>query len=448
MNQRIVILGSGESGFGAAYLAKAKGYSVFVSDFGQIATHYKNLLEENQIEYEEKQHTLPRILQSDLIIKSPGIPENSSIIKEIRKIDIPIVSEIEFAYRYIQGKIIGITGSNGKTTTTSLIYHIFKSEGMSVALVGNIGHSLAYQIATDPKDFYILELSSFQLDDIVEFRCDIAILLNISEDHLDRYDYKMENYIRSKFNIIKNKQDQDLFIYNADDEHIVEFINKNSLNLNNALAFTISEDTTKAGYFQKQELKINTPNHLNLFSMNQDELVIKGKHNVYNSLASGIAARCSGIKDSTIRESFMTFRNMPHRMELVQSIHGVKYINDSKATNVNSAWYALESVTGPVIWIAGGIDKGNQYDILKPLVKEKVKAMICLGKDNIKLNQEFNEIVDVIVNVQSMKDAVKIAYKMAQKGDSVLLSPACSSFDLFQNYEDRGQQFIDMVRNL
>ena len=447
MKKRIVILGAGESGFGTAVLALQKGYEVFVSDYGSISDKYKSLLDKYGIAYEEKQHTESLIFNADVVMKSPGIPEKAEIVQKIRARQIPIVSEIEFAYPYCEGKIIGITGSNGKTTTTHLVHHIFQTAGYRVGMAGNVGISFAYMIATDPKDFYILEISSFQLDDIDRFKCDIAILLNITPDHLDRYDYDMRKYVQSKFNIIKNQTKEDVLIYCRDDEETMKYLEeiKNQIQ-SKQLPFSIQSEIENGGYTKDGKLFItNKEPH---FTMLTQEITIKGKHNHYNSLAAGMAARQCDIRDEKLREAFETFQSVPHRLESFLSIQGVEYINDSKATNVNSAWYALESMEKNVVWILGGIDKGNDYDVLKPIARKKVKAIVCLGVDNLKIQSEFTGVVDVIISVDNMRDAVRSASKMADKGDAVLLSPCCASFDLFQNYEDRGDQFKQCVREL
>lgn len=447
MNKRIVILGAGESGVGTAVLALQKGYEVFVSDFGTIAEKYEAMLLEYKIPYEQKQHSEEKILQADIVMKSPGIPEKAEIVKKIRAKGIKIVSEIEFAYPYCQGKIIGITGSNGKTTTTNLVYHIFKSAGFNVGMAGNVGISFAYMIATEPKDLYVVEISSFQLDDIYEFKCDIAILLNITPDHLDRYNYEMKNYVASKFKITNKQTAADAFIYCIEDEETSNYLKENSSTIvSKRYPFSIQQEFEEGAFIKENKLFINILQ--TTFSMLTNEITIKGKHNQYNSLAAGLAARHEEIRDEVLREAFMTFKSIPHRLESVLTIQGVEYINDSKATNVNSAWYALESMEKDVIWIAGGVDKGNDYESLMPLVKKRVKALVCLGDDNLKLQSTFSGVIDVIISTDNMKDAVRSASSLADKGDAVLLSPCCASFDLFQNYEDRGDQFKECVRSL
>ena len=447
MNKKIVILGAGESGVGTAVLALQKGYEVFVSDFGTIAEKYEAMLLKYNIPYEQKQHSEEKILEADIVMKSPGIPEKAEIVKKIRAKGIKIVSEIEFAYPFCNGKIIGITGSNGKTTTTNLVYHIFKSAGFNVGMAGNVGISFAYMVATEPKDLYVIEISSFQLDDIYEFKCDLAILLNITPDHLDRYNYEMKNYVASKFKIANKQTETDAFIYCIDDEETIKFLTENSSTiLSKRYPFSIQQVLEEGAFINENKLFINILQ--TTFSMLTNEITIKGKHNQYNSLAAGLAARHEEIRDEVLREAFMTFKSIPHRLESVLTIQGVEYINDSKATNVNSAWYALESMEKDVIWIAGGVDKGNDYESLMPLVKKRVKALVCLGDDNLKLQSTFSGVIDVIISTNNMKDAVQSASQLADKGDAVLLSPCCASFDLFQNYEDRGDQFKECVRNL
>jgi UDP-N-acetylmuramoylalanine--D-glutamate ligase len=448
MKKRLVILGAGESGVGTAVLGLQQGYEVFVSDYGTIAEEYELKLKEYNIDYEQNQHSEEKILNADVVMKSPGIPEKAEIVKKLRSKNIKIVSEIEFAYPYCQGKIIGITGSNGKTTTTNLLYHIFKSTGHNVGMAGNVGISFAYMIATDPKEYYIVEISSFQLDDIDTFRCDIAILLNITPDHLDRYNYEMKNYVASKFKITKNQTASDVFIYSDDDEEIKNYLTENKSAIQaKKYPFSIEKIIEENGaYVHEKQLFINIIQ--TNFSMLTQEITIKGKHNQYNSLAAGLAARHEEITNDDLREAFAAFKSIPHRLETVLSIQGVEYINDSKATNVNSAWYALESMEKQVVWIVGGVDKGNDYEVLKSLVRKKVKAIVCLGMDNLKIQTEFASVADVIISTDNMRDAVKSASNMATKGEAVLLSPCCASFDLFQNYEDRGDQFKQCVREL
>jgi UDP-N-acetylmuramoylalanine--D-glutamate ligase len=446
MNRRIVILGAGESGIGAALLAQQKGFDVFVSDETQIKEPYKNELILNKIDFEEGGHTEEKILSADEIVKSPGIPETNEIIKKIRAKGINIISEIELAYRYKnQSKVIAITGSNGKSTTTAMIYHICKTAELSCALVGNIGYSFARQIVEDPKEVYVAEISSFQLDDIIDFKPDIAILTNITEDHLDRYEYNFENYIKSKFSITKNQTEQDVFIYSLDDEVTVKYLNK-FLIRSKLLPYTMHKPLPKGAYILNSEMHLKTDKEE--MTMNVEDFAIKGKHNQYNTMAAGLAAVVMDIRKEKIRVAVQTFTSLEHRMEPVATIKGVEFINDSKATNVNSTWYALESMTKPVILILGGIDKGNDYSFIKDLVKEKVKAIVCMGVDNRKIHEAFGHEVELIVNTSSAKDAVQSAFHFADKGDVVLLSPACASFDLFKNYEDRGRQFKAAVKEL
>lgn len=446
MKKRLVILGAGESGVGAALLGKQQGYDVFVSDGGRMKEVYKNELEANEIAYEAGTHTEALILNADEVMKSPGIPEKNELVKKIRKQGIPIISEIEFAYRYKgNSKIIGITGSNGKTTTTSLIHHICKHGGLDVALVGNIGCSFAKQIAEDPKPWYVAEISSFQLDDIQYFRPDVAVLTNISEDHLDRYDYKFENYISSKFRITMNQTAEDTFIYCEDDPVTMQFIRNYTIK-SNPLPITMNKDLNKGASIRNGFMTVAAGDER--VQMSIYDFALKGKHNQYNTMAAGLAAATVGIRKEKIREAISSFENYPHRMEAVATIRGVEFINDSKATNVNSTWYALESMTKPTVLILGGVDKGNDYTLLDELVAEKVKAIVCLGSDNKKIHEAFQGKVPVIMDTTSAEEAVFASFRLAEKGDVVLLSPACASFDLFKNYEDRGDQFKLAVRNL
>lgn len=443
---RLVILGSGESGVGAALLGKQKGYNVFVSDGGSIKANYKQELIDNGIEFEEGFHTEGKILNADEVVKSPGIPEKNELVKKIRAKKIPVISEIELAYRFKgDSKIVAITGSNGKSTTTSLIYHICKSAGLDCALVGNIGYSFAKQIAEDPKPFYIAEISSFQLDDIKDFRPDIAILLNITEDHLDRYDYKFENYINSKFKIIENQKQEDHFIYCIDDEVITKHLEKIILQTN-PLPFSMRQELNKGAWIKGDQMMLKVQEER--VSMSIYDFALKGKHNQYNTMAAGIAGATLGIRKEKIREAVSDFHSLEHRMEHVATVRGIEFINDSKATNVNSTWYALESMNKPTILVLGGVDKGNDYTLVEELVREKVKAIVCLGIDNKKIHAAFRSIVDVIIDTDNALDCVKQAFRIAEKGDVVLLSPACASFDLFKNYEDRGKQFKDAVKEL
>jgi UDP-N-acetylmuramoylalanine--D-glutamate ligase len=446
MKKNIVMLGAGESGVGAALLAKQKGFDVFVSDGAAIKPSFKDELARHSIDFEEGGHSKEKILNASIVIKSPGIPEKNAIVKQIRQKGIEIISEIELAYRYKgDSKIIGITGSNGKTTTTALIYHICKTAGMDCAVVGNIGFSFARQVATDPKKVYVVEVSSFQLDDIKEFRPDIAILTNITEDHLDRYEYKFENYIKSKFRIIENQTAEDVFIYNDDDEITKKYLNK-FLIKSKPLPMTIKNELPEGAYIVNAEMHLKWKEEE--MNMSVEDFAVKGIHNQYNTMAAGISAVVMDIRKEKIRDAIQTFKSLEHRMSTVGIIKGVEFINDSKATNVNSTWYALESMTKPVILILGGVDKGNDYSFIKDLVREKVKAIVCMGIDNTKIHAAFGEEVQLMVNTQSAKEAVQAAFHFADKGDVVLLSPACASFDLFKNYEDRGMQFIEAVKDL
>ena len=442
---RIVGLGAGESGVGSAILAQNKGFEVFVSDMSAIKPQYKAELEKRNIPYEEKQHTEALILNADEVIKSPGIPEKAPIIKALRAQNTPIISEIEFAGRYTNAKTVCITGSNGKTTTTMLTYHILCEAGYKVGLAGNVGKSFAWQVAEQEFDYYVIELSSFQLDGMYDFRADVAILLNITPDHLDRYEYKFQNYIDSKFRILQNMTKAQTFVYWSEDPVIKAELAKREIAANQApfkesaehnSQFTITEDELVFGF--EEELRIKT-----------EEITIKGKHNMYNSMAAAVAANIMGVKNETIRRSLATFQGVEHRLEYVATIRGVRYINDSKATNVNSCWYALQSMKTPVVLILGGTDKGNDYSEIADLVREKVHTLIFMGLDNKKLNEYFALNSNCkIVDTDNLADAVKAAYEVAQKGDTVLLSPCCASFDLFKNYEDRGEQFKEAVKKL
>ena len=446
MEKKLVILGAGESGIGAAILARQKGYDVFISDSGTISSSHVSEIEQLGIPFEQGGHSEERILAADEIIKSPGIPEKAPIMKKIRAGNISVISEVEFAYRYIgDSKVIAITGSNGKTTTTALTYHIFKTAGADCALVGNIGYSFARQVANDPKKIYVAEISSFQLDDIKTFRPQVAVLTNITEDHLDRYEYKIENYINSKFRIVSNQREEDVFIYNLDDELTMKSITNYPIN-STKVPVTMSKELPQGAYLTNAKMYLKWKSEE--IQMSIEDFAIKGKHNQYNSMAASMAATALDIRKEKIREALQTFESLEHRMESVATIKGVEFINDSKATNVNSTWYALESMTKPVILIMGGVDKGNDYNLLKELVSEKVKAIICLGTDNSKIVDAFESIVPLIVNTSNATDAVKTAYHFANKGEVVLLSPACASFDLFKNYEDRGEQFKSAVREL
>lgn len=446
MKKRVVILGAGESGVGAALLATRQGFDVFVSDAGNISDVYRAELDSHKITYEEAGHTESYILNADEVIKSPGIPEKADIIKKIRAKQIPVISEIEFACRFIgNSKVIAITGSNGKTTTTALTYHICKHAEMDCAMVGNIGFSFAKQVATDPRELYVAEISSFQLDDIVSFRPDVAILTNITEDHLDRYDYKLENYVKSKFRITANQQPGDVFIYNLDDETTMKYLTNYPINSTKA-PITMSKELPQGAYLTNAKMHLKWKGEE--MQMSVEDFAIKGKHNQYNSMAASMAATAVDIRKEKIREALQTFESLEHRMEHVANIKGVEFINDSKATNVNSTWFALESMTKPVILILGGVDKGNDYNLLKELVREKVKAIVCMGTDNRKIHEAFGDIVPLIVNTENASEAVQAAFHFSNKGEVVLLSPACASFDLFKNYEDRGRQFKQAVKNL
>jgi len=445
-NGEIVILGAAESGTGAAVLAQKKGYKVFVSDKGAIKETYKSVLIHFEIDFEEGNHNLKRILSATEIIKSPGIPDTIPIMEAIRKANIPVISEIEFASRFTTAKIIGITGSNGKTTTTLLLGHILKTAGLNVSVAGNIGKSFAWQVAEDDKDVFVLELSSFQLDGMKNFKADISILLNITPDHLDRYDNKFENYVDSKFRIIQNQSENETFIYCADDAVIQNELAKRKVRMKQ-IPFSLKNLNMENGAFVNNG-KIIIKQHKKEFDMTLEQLALQGKHNVYNSMAAGVAAKLMEIRNDTIKQCLSDFQNIAHRLEYAGSVHGIRFINDSKATNVNSTWYALESAEYPTVWIAGGIDKGNDYNSIKPLVKQKVKAIICLGLDNHKIHEAFADDVELIFDTQSAEEAVSAAYQIASKGDTVLMSPACASFDLFENYEDRGNQFKKAVNNL
>ena len=442
---RIVVLGAGESGAGAAVLAKVKGFDVFVSDMSLIKDAYKALLNKYEIEWEDGRHSIEKILNADEIIKSPGIPDTAPVIREIQKKGIPIISEIEFAGRYTHAKMICITGSNGKTTTTLLTYHILKNAGLNVGLAGNVGKSLALQVATENFDYYVIELSSFQLDNMYKFKADIAVLLNITPDHLDRYGYDMQNYINAKFRITQNQTPNDAFIYWNDDPIITKELKAHELK---ARLYPFSEEKEEGvkAYTENNQIVIDAPN--DTLTITEDDLALQGRHNLYNSMAASISAKVLDIKKEDIREGLKDFKGVEHRLEKVARVRGVEFINDSKATNVNSCWYALESMRTKVILILGGKDKGNDYSEIEELVKEKVNAIICLGVDNSKLHAFFEGKVPHIEDASSMKEAVDKAFACAQKGETVLLSPCCASFDLFNSYEDRGDQFKEYVRAL
>ncbi|MFV5702284.1 UDP-N-acetylmuramoyl-L-alanine--D-glutamate ligase [Flavobacterium sp. XS2P12] len=442
---RLVILGGGESGVGTAILGKKKGYDVFVSDFGKIKGNYKEVLIINEISWEEEKHTEDLILNADVVMKSPGIPDKSPIVKKLLAKEIPVLSEIEFAAPFTDATIIGITGSNGKTTTTMLTHHLLKSAGLNVGLGGNIGKSFAWQIADNKYDSYVLELSSFQLDGIVNFKPHIAIITNISPDHLDRYDYKYENYIDSKFRITMNQTEEDYLIYDADDEAISEWFKTHTTKAK-LIPFSLTKTFSEGAYIKnnKMEISINQEE----FTMDTEHIALEGKHNMKNAMAATSVAKLMQIRKSTIRESLSNFQGVEHRLEKVLKIQNVQYINDSKATNVNATFFALDSMNTPTVWIVGGVDKGNDYNELMSLVREKVKAIICLGVDNKKIIDVFGNVVDMMIEVDNMNDAVRMAQRLSEKGDTVLLSPACASFDLFENYEDRGNQFKQAVKNL
>lgn len=443
--KRIVVLGAAESGVGAAALAKVKGYDVFVSDFGQIKPHYKTLLDQYGVEWEEGHHTEDKILNATEVVKSPGIPENAPMVEKVRQAGIPVISEIEFAGRYTHARMICVTGSNGKTTTTSLIYHIFSEAGYNVGLAGNIGRSLALQIAEGKNfDYYIIELSSFQLDNMYKFRANIAILLNITPDHLDRYNNSMQNYTDAKMRILQNQTEDDAFVYWADDPVIKKELKKYGIKAQ-MCPFSILEKKGMIGYIADGQYVLERPTP---FNMEQEELSLSGKHNMYNSLAAGIAAHLSGISDESLKHSLSDFEGVEHRLEKVARVGGVQYINDSKATNVDACWYALESMTTPTILILGGKDKGNDYNAIKDLVKKKCKGLVYLGADNSKLHAFFDGMGIPVADTHSMKDCVQACASMAKPGDTVLLSPCCASFDLFRNMEDRGDQFKALVRAL
>jgi len=444
--KRIVVLGTGESGTGTAILAKKEGFDVFVSDSGKIGPRYREMLNDYQVIFEANGHTERLILNADEIVKSPGIPESAPIMKAIRKKELKVISEIEFAGRYTNARKICVTGSNGKTTTTSLIHHMMRKAGLNAGIAGNVGRSFALQVAEESYDYYVLELSSFQLDGMYEFKADIAILLNITPDHLDRYNYDLQNYVDSKFRITQNLTEEDYFVFCSDDEITIKELER-IVSRAVKLPYAYEKKEEDVGWVDRREQM-----HIEFedvdFSMSVHELALKGRHNTYNSLAAGIAGNVLKIRNDVIREALMDFQGIEHRLEPVLKVHDIQFINDSKATNVNSCWYALESVKGDIIWIAGGVDKGNDYTELFALVKQRVKALVCLGKDNARLKEAFKDKVETIVETQSMEEAVKSAYYLGTNGDTVLLSPACASFDLFENYEQRGRKFKESVRAL
>ncbi|MDF0715642.1 UDP-N-acetylmuramoyl-L-alanine--D-glutamate ligase [Muricauda sp. 334s03] len=442
---RLVILGGGESGVGTAILGKQKGFEVFVSDKGEIKEKYKKVLEHFEIEWESGEHTEAKILNADLVMKSPGIPDKVPLVKALVEKGVPVISEIEFASKYTDATLIGITGSNGKTTTTMLTNHILKDGGLNVGMAGNIGDSYAKMVAENDFDHYVLEISSFQLDGIVDFKPHIAMITNITPDHLDRYEYKFENYIASKFRIAMNQDKDDYLIYDADDEVIQDWLKKHPVQ-SKLLPFSVKQKLEEGAWLEDKTIKIKLENKT--LEMSEDILALEGQHNVKNTMAASMAAMLVKVRKETIRQSIQSFQGVPHRLENVLKINHVEYINDSKATNVNATYYALDGIKKPIVWIVGGVDKGNDYSELMPLVREKVKAIICLGVDNSKLIDAFGNVIDLMVETFSMEEAVKVAYKVAERGDAVLLSPACASFDLFKNYEDRGDQFKNAIKNL
>ena len=442
---RLVILGGGESGVGTAILGKQKGFEVFVSDKGEIQEKYKEVLEHFEIEWESGEHTEAKILNADLVMKSPGIPDSVPLVKALVEKGVPVISEIEFASKYTDATLIGITGSNGKTTTTMLTYHLLKNGGLNVGMAGNIGDSYAKMVAEKDFDHYVLEISSFQLDGIVDFKPHIAMITNITPDHLDRYEYKFENYIASKCRIAMNQDANDYLIYDADDEVIREALKKHPIQ-SKLVPFSVKQKLEEGAWLEDKTIKIKLE-HKTL-EMSEDILALEGQHNVKNTMAASMAAMLVKVRKEAIRDSIQSFQGVPHRLEKVLKINHVEYINDSKATNVNATYYALDGIKKPIVWIVGGVDKGNDYAELMPLVREKVKAIVCLGADNSKLIDAFGNVIDLMVETYSMQEAVKVAYKIAERGDAVLLSPACASFDLFKNYEDRGDQFKNAVKNL
>ncbi|MGZ3844655.1 MAG: UDP-N-acetylmuramoyl-L-alanine--D-glutamate ligase [Flavisolibacter sp.] len=446
MEKRLVILGGGESGVGAALLGKKEGYSILLMDEGSLKDGYRKELQQAGIEFIENGVDESKLLMADEVVKSPGIPEKNEWVRKLRSKNIPIISEIELGFRHKgNSKIIAITGSNGKSTTTALTFHICQTAGLDCALVGNIGYSFAKQIAENPKELYVAEISSFQLDDISEFRPEVAVLLNITEDHLDRYEYKFENYVTSKFRITMNQTSNDYFIYNEDDEVITNYLRQKPIK-SFQLPISMKQKVAKGGYIQDNEMHVQVKEEQTQMSIY--DFALKGKHNQYNTMAASVAGATMDIRKDKIREAVETFENLEHRMEMVATVRGVDFINDSKATNVNSTWFALESMTKPTVLVLGGIDKGNDYSLLEELVKEKVKAIVCMGVDNSKIHAAFDGKVSDVVDTTTAEQAVNVAYRLATVGDVVLLSPACASFDLFKNYEDRGKQFKEAVKNL
>src|SRR5690554_338609 len=444
MKERLVILGGGESGVGAALLGKKLGFQVFLSDKGKLKDNYREKLIQNEIEFEEERHTESKVLEADLVVKSPGIPSKVEIIQKLKERHIPIVSEIEFASRYTDAKVIAVTGSNGKTTTSSLLHHILAEAGLKVSIGGNIGKSFAELVVQDDHDYYVLEISSFQLDDVVSFKPYIAILLNITPDHLDQYDYKLELYARSKFKITENQSEEDYFVYNFDDDNVLELI-KDINTKAKKVPYSMSENVNEGSFADDEKVTMNFPDHVEL---PVSEFSLKGKHNISNTMAAATVANILKIRKETIKRSLYDFRAVEHRLEFVLKVGGVEFINDSKATNVNAVYYALESMSRDTVWIVGGVDKGNDYSELLPLVKKKVKAIVCLGVDNEKIIKAFGDFIPNIAEATNMKDAVRKAYVFSNKGDTVLLSPACASYDLFESYEDRGNQFKKEVKQL
>lgn len=441
----LVVLGGGESGVGTAILAQKKGYDVFVSDKGKIKKKYKDVLSHYGIDWEEEKHSEDRLVTADIVMKSPGIPDTVPLVLELVALGIPVISEIEFATKYTDARIIGITGSNGKTTTTMLTNHLLVGGGLNVGMAGNIGDSYAKMVAEHDFDYYVLEISSFQLDGIKDFKPNIAVITNITPDHLDRYDYQFENYIASKFRIAMNQTETDYLIYDADDEVIVSWLKANPVK-SKLMPFSLTGNFKEGTYIEDNKITIRTL--IDTITMSTDALALEGQHNVKNTMAAATIAKLVNIRKETIRDCISNFQGAPHRLEKVLKISHVQYINDSKATNVNATYYALDSVKTQTVWIVGGVDKGNDYKALMPLVREKVKAIICLGMDNEKIKETFGNVVDLVVETFAMEEAVKVAYKIAERGDTVLLSPACASFDLFENYEDRGNQFKNCVKNL
>ncbi|MFD2587673.1 UDP-N-acetylmuramoyl-L-alanine--D-glutamate ligase [Croceitalea marina] len=443
--QRLVVLGGGESGVGTAILGKQKGFEVFVSDKGEIKEEYKKVLEHFEIEWEENQHTEAEVLKADVVMKSPGIPDKVALVKQLVNNGIPVISEIEFASKYTDAIIIGITGSNGKTTTTMLANHLLKEGGLHVGMAGNIGDSYAKMVAENDFSHYVLEISSFQLDGVLGFKPKVAIITNITPDHLDRYEYQFENYIASKFRIAMNQDETDYLIYDADDEVIVDWLKEHPVK-SKLVPFSLKIEQAYGAWLDKNIIRINIEH--NTLKMSTDFLALEGQHNVKNAMAAGLASLLVNVRKETILQSIQNFQGAPHRLEKVLKINHVEYINDSKATNINATYYALEGIKKPIVWIVGGVDKGNDYSELMPMVREKVKAIICLGVDNSKLIEAFGNVVEPLVETFSMEEAIKVAYKISERGDTVLLSPACASFDLFENYEDRGNQFKAAIKKL